>query len=1223
MPNKDKIRKLEVRKNELVRNIHTCGYHRKKIINLVNEIKNSHERDVISYNEHNKRLNSALDNKSPEYWIKYYDEKIRIYNEQIDKINSEIIRQERKVNIAPYVLVFTILIILGAGLLMLRPTITGLIIGENITIEENITVENITLPEEIILIENITIEDNVTEEQIIIETEKEIEEESLVQGIAEINKPVKWIKRIKLKESADNLTIKLSDKVSDVKVSKIVDEFKEEIKDDKIKVIEEGEIKPIALTGYVIKQSEINEDEIGLIIDEEVKEVEIEYYTKGPEIIEKEIDIFKKEVTIYSELHYENILAYTPIKDVNKDLIKLYRTTNGIRELTEIINYKDSNNNGLIDEIKWIVPSLSNETYEVIIEISKAMHLSEDKEFISDIYNEVYKLDNVWSEEINSEEYIRITFIKNLTNENDITIYPRIVSGTPRIEVYESDKTSIIAEFSSLNENEYNKVFLTNLQGTQDKFDLKVLDGILQFNHIMDPPASNRTVYNFSNSAGTSHFGYTLGTQNLATPPAFTDARETTTQVDAACYTAMTQSDDSRCQSEGAAGQDESWIRMNFTIINSTAINNITITLEAICNACDGGENVEFIHMNYTNDVWSRFAELTQAEATRTITYTEQSDIANVLRDTQLVLLVEGTNLDSGESVSVDFVQVVVTTAGINNPPNAPTNLVINSTAESQLNLTNEDLRMNFYCEDSNNDVLTYHLTAFKDGLNQFQLQGACNDPEYKSVLLDNANTTEGDVWSFSVNVSDDSNDYSSTISTVVNITIETIPNIAPEITIPAFNQTSYTDDERINASLVVTDDNNDLTNITFEWFKNQILIERRTYNNILNGTNISDLLPRYLLVGYDIIELQAFAFDGELNSTLINSTAINIIKRETFDNTTLPIAPSFNGWDEKSISEIINETGITIPIGEISNITELSYSAKGITLKDNSKTLFIHQPVINGTSLNNTLKLTKSDNFTYNLSFENTRIQIEFENDALQRNRTRWNLTSSKGYSKYNWKIKYNYKLPSQNFKEKFRISSSGPIQILDNNTGKIKTGNITLDYIQEVNNGYQIEINQTSTNIIYLYLNRNYSDDGFTFNEEIELDPTLTVDGSTYELCGEVNQYDKIEIANSGIATICAKNATAGTGYANITLGIKGNFSLSSNSFIEGSGGGATGGAGSLSTSVCSTQGMNGEDFGAGTTACTANGGGGSGAVRSGTGSSTGGSGGGFGGGGGGSRW
>ena len=90
--------------------------------------------------------------------------------------------------------------------------------------------------------------------------------------------------------------------------------------------------------------------------------------------------------------------------------------------------------------------------------------------------------------------------------------------------------------------------------------------------------------------------------------------------------------------------------------------------------------------------------------------------IANVLRDTQLVLLVEGTNLDSGESVSVDFVQVVVTTAGINNPPNAPTNLVINSTAESQLNLTNEDLRMNFYCEDSNNDVLTYHLTAFKDG---------------------------------------------------------------------------------------------------------------------------------------------------------------------------------------------------------------------------------------------------------------------------------------------------------------------------------------------------------------------------------------------------------------------------------------------------------------------------------------------------------------------------
>src|SRR3989344_5785263 len=140
----------------------------------------------------------------------------------------------------------------------------------------------------------------------------------------------------------------------------------------------------------------------------------------------------------------------------------------------------------MLDYIEWIVPSLSNQTYEIIL-ITKAQHLDSNKNFISDIYNEVKSLDGNWSEQINDSEYVRVTFEKNLTNVNDITIYPRTVSGTPRIEVYEVNKSELIAEFTNIIDNEYNKVYLINLNGSQNTFDLKIVGGSVEFDYIVDP----------------------------------------------------------------------------------------------------------------------------------------------------------------------------------------------------------------------------------------------------------------------------------------------------------------------------------------------------------------------------------------------------------------------------------------------------------------------------------------------------------------------------------------------------------------------------------------------------------------------------------------------------------------------------------------------------------------------------------------------------------------
>ena len=121
-----------------------------------------------------------------------------------------------------------------------------------------------------------------------------------------------------------------------------------------------------------------------------------------------------------------------------------------------------------------------------VIEIIKGERLDSNRNFISDIYDEVKALDDVWSETISSGNYVRITFEENLTSENDITIYPRIISGNPRIEVYEADGTEVIAEFINMNSNEYNQILFPDFKGYQDTFDLKILDGSLEFDYIYD-----------------------------------------------------------------------------------------------------------------------------------------------------------------------------------------------------------------------------------------------------------------------------------------------------------------------------------------------------------------------------------------------------------------------------------------------------------------------------------------------------------------------------------------------------------------------------------------------------------------------------------------------------------------------------------------------------------------------------------------------------------------
>jgi len=136
-----------------------------------------------------------------------------------------------------------------------------------------------------------------------------------------------------------------------------------------------------AVTGHAVAEVVEEDGNATLVIEEAVSEVEVEYYTPGPETFEKKISDNKKEVVVSSEIHYENILSYTSLPmEVPLEAVKIYHLVDDnqsnkglghqtLKEEVQIYQYDDVDNDGLVEVVYWIVPSLSNQTYEVSITV--------------------------------------------------------------------------------------------------------------------------------------------------------------------------------------------------------------------------------------------------------------------------------------------------------------------------------------------------------------------------------------------------------------------------------------------------------------------------------------------------------------------------------------------------------------------------------------------------------------------------------------------------------------------------------------------------------------------------------------------------------------------------------------------------------------------------------------------------------------------------------------
>ncbi|MCD4699295.1 MAG: hypothetical protein K8R91_01825, partial [Phycisphaerae bacterium] len=199
-----------------------------------------------------------------------------------------------------------------------------------------------------------------------------------------INRPVKLLKKVKFDSPKSNVKIKLPEMASNISVNKIIDNNTKQDISDNVSVVGDtaGEkIRTNLLTGNIVLEETDKENSTELLIAEEVEEVEVEYELPGPSAVEKELTNYKKQIVVSSDIHYENILAYSFIEDTTLESINLYHIVDGSRVKTEFDAY-DTNNDSkeLIDYIEWIVPHLSNQTYEIEIVVLNPYSYLHDNE---------------------------------------------------------------------------------------------------------------------------------------------------------------------------------------------------------------------------------------------------------------------------------------------------------------------------------------------------------------------------------------------------------------------------------------------------------------------------------------------------------------------------------------------------------------------------------------------------------------------------------------------------------------------------------------------------------------------------------------------------------------------------------------------------------------------------------------------------------------------------
>ncbi len=190
----------------------------------------------------------------------------------------------------------------------------------------------------------------------------------------------------------------------------------------------------------------------------------------------------------------ENFLdagLFTDIAIATKDISETEST--GKESVGKLVDFvaNDTDGDGYIDYVEWVVPHLSEQSYELIIEIVDAEHLNEDREILGNVYEELQTLDNI-TYEIPEGDFLRVYFVINLSYGNDITIYADADEGVT-VEAYEVGSDELLFTFTNITDFERNRIMFENVSNEwkQDTFDLRSVGGTVIYDWVVDACTDN------------------------------------------------------------------------------------------------------------------------------------------------------------------------------------------------------------------------------------------------------------------------------------------------------------------------------------------------------------------------------------------------------------------------------------------------------------------------------------------------------------------------------------------------------------------------------------------------------------------------------------------------------------------------------------------------------------------------------------------------------------
>ncbi len=241
----------------------------------------------------------------------------------------------------------------------------------------NVSSVNLTLPETAsnitINILNQTIQKELPDEKIKIIEDGKIKDKELFEvekKLEKINKKISILEEAKskqaLKVAVDEAEFSLNE--IDAKLNELYNK-KSEIE---LQLNQLLNANLITANVVAITETTINQTLPVLFINESLTrniEIEISYETEAPIAIENEVNAYTKQIKVISETSYEDVLSYTTLNDVPQQAVKLYWLKDDAKELITDVQYIDTNSNNLIDRIEWLIPHLSNQTYEVSITV--------------------------------------------------------------------------------------------------------------------------------------------------------------------------------------------------------------------------------------------------------------------------------------------------------------------------------------------------------------------------------------------------------------------------------------------------------------------------------------------------------------------------------------------------------------------------------------------------------------------------------------------------------------------------------------------------------------------------------------------------------------------------------------------------------------------------------------------------------------------------------------